>query len=64
MHEICLCACCMEMLYEGDHLADHKKFDFDGEIDYIELAHILCARIDNVEHPGYWEWDELTSVSS
>lgn len=45
------------MLYRGENLADHKKYEFDGEIDYIELAHVHCAVEDNARRgDDYWEY--------
>lgn len=40
--EICLCAICREMLVEGDLLVDQKVFK-NGELSYINLAHVECA---------------------
>lgn len=58
MTEICLCAVCRKMLFEGDKLADHFKYDFGGELDYIELVHLQCGVDDNVLHPDYWRVDQ------
>lgn len=47
------------MLFEGDQLADHFKYDFDGELDYTELAHRVCGETDNKQRRyGYWETEE------
>lgn len=55
MNEICLCAVCMTMLYEGDKMKEHIKYEFDGEVDYIELAHEGCGSKDNLESgKEYW----------
>jgi len=54
---ICLCAVCHQDILDGQPLADHIKIDFDGEVDYIELAHHVCAELDNQSHPGYWNFD-------
>jgi len=40
---ICLCAICEKMLFEGDALGDNFVYDFEGDLDYIELAHAACA---------------------
>ncbi len=39
--ERCLCACCRNMLYEGDDLVDNVVMKC-GELHYIELAHKNC----------------------
>jgi len=39
--EICLCASCRNMLYEGDDLVDNVVMKC-GELHYIELAHKNC----------------------
>lgn len=53
-----LCAICRyEILpqdFEEGQVADHEVYDFDGYLDYIELAHLACAKYDDT---GYWEWD-------
>ena len=55
---ICCCAFCREHIYEGDKMADKKVFDFEGDLDYIELAHVECAKFE-IGINGYkgWEWD-------
>lgn len=40
--EICLCAICREMLFEGDELVDQRVYKC-GELSYINLAHAECA---------------------
>ena len=62
--EICSCSVCEKMLYVGDWLAEHKVFDCEGDLDYIELAHEDCARWANIspDTPSdYWEMHESRS---
>lgn len=40
--EICLCAFCRKMLYEGDEMAQHPVYKC-GELSYVSLAHKECA---------------------
>jgi hypothetical protein len=62
--EVCLCGVCNCMLYERDFtegkVAQHIVWDiFSDEtdsVDYIELAHVYCARKDNEEMGNYY-WD-------
>lgn len=53
--EVCLCAVCRRMLFEGDVLADNRVYKL-GELAYIELAHVACAQADDSGVP--WTWDE------
>ena len=57
---ICGCAICQGDILEGDVMADHKVYDrCDGELDYIELTHLECAKADNDKNQyGYWEFDK------
>lgn len=62
--EICLCAVCREMLYEGDELVEQRVMDkIDGSLDYINLAHIACAPewIGNDLEDGDFEVDPFNS---
>lgn len=52
--EVCLCAVCRRMLYDVDSLADHYVYKL-GELAYIELAHVACAKADDSGTP--WTWD-------
>lgn len=57
--EICLCAGCYEMMFEGDDIVQCPIYKM-GELDYIELAHRACipqwAEFDNWE-PSEWDLD-------
>lgn len=49
------CSCCSQEI-SGDPVADHRVYSrVDGELKYIELAHIDCARTDNKKR-GYLYW--------
>lgn len=40
----------------GTPLAQHKCFDIEGDLEYIELAHFTCGQTDNLERNiDYWE---------
>lgn len=59
---ICACAVCGKPIFEGSPMADHKVYKL-GELAYIELAHLDCAKAENAlgktmlrQHP-YWEHD-------
>ena len=56
---ICACGVCGKNIVAGnERLADHIVLEFDGSLDYIELAHIDCARKDNAERGNsYWEYN-------
>lgn len=58
---ICACAICREDItqeqMEAKTLADNKVYDWEGDLDYIELAHRDCARREDPEGHS-WEWDE------
>ena len=48
----CACAICTVMLTRNDELADRYVYKC-GELSYIELAHVACAR--KFDPPGlYW----------
>jgi ribosomal protein S27AE len=58
---VCACAVCWKDIFEGAVMADHKRFKC-GELSYIELAHIECAKAENAEREArgeraYWEHD-------
>lgn len=51
----CLCSVCRLNIKEGDKMADHYVYEFDGSLDYIELAHENCAIADNAARRStYW----------
>lgn len=56
--EICLCAACNAMMFEGDDMVQHPVIKM-GELDYIELAHRAClpewAEFDNFDFAPYEE---------
>lgn len=55
---VCGCAVCELDIVEGQAMADHFKYEIDGELDYIELAHEACGRADNAEREcSYWRVD-------
>ena len=43
-----LCSTCREPIYEdqfdGKQLVDNFIYDFDGDLDYIELHHATCKK--------------------
>lgn len=44
------------MMFEGDQLGDHKLYDFEGDLKYIELVHEKCGIEDNrLRRFAYWE---------
>jgi hypothetical protein len=61
-HTACLCAICrkpitIQELANGT-CADHHVLDFDGSLDYIELAHGTCARKWNRDNNSdHWNMD-------
>jgi hypothetical protein len=55
MNVICSCGICNLPILEGDKMSDHAVFDFEGDLDYIELAHLGCAVSDNGQREAnYW----------
>lgn len=54
---LCYCAICGQAILHNQEKADHKVFDFDGTLDYIELAHKSCAKQDLAVGMDYWQWD-------
>lgn len=51
--EICVCGVCRQFIYEGDATLQHIVLEFDGTVDYIELAHEECANRSGATF-GYW----------
>lgn len=54
-----LCTICEKELpieFTAETVSDHWVFDFDGELDYIELAHRDCA-INDESQNDYWNTD-------
>lgn len=54
--EICGCSLCGNMLFEGDTLADLRRYDIDGDLDDILLAHKACAEIKDPNRKN-WKWN-------
>ena len=61
----CLCCVCQLPLASSAGLAQKEVYDFDGSLDYIEIAHKSCAMAEVQEHGnpasfrlGAWEWDK------
>jgi len=57
----CYCPLCdlpiTEDMFDLKVLADNYVYKA-GELSYIELAHLACARTDNAANPGrQWSWD-------
>ncbi len=54
------CPLCSEIIHPVVDMpcADHRVHEVDGTLDYIELAHVACAKVDNVDNPGYWGFDD------
>jgi len=64
MTVICGCAVCGGDIKEGDAMADHKVTDIEGNLDYIELAHLDCGKAENAARGrAYWEHDDAPTVS-
>jgi hypothetical protein len=59
---ICSCSVCRDGCYTSQELADHYVYDVEGELDYIEIAHVECAKKDNARRAAaslrtYWEFE-------
>lgn len=56
-HRICSCSICGAMLYSNDNIADLDVYKL-GELDYILLAHVDCAKQDDAEFGrNIWRYD-------
>jgi hypothetical protein len=56
----CACSICQKMLPENaqtGELADLYVYDFDGELNYILLAHQSCAEQTDPNQEN-WKWDQ------
>ena len=51
----CACTVCGKNMRGSQpaEVAEHAKYKC-GELSYVELAHIECARQDRRMAPGYW----------
>jgi len=56
MNQNIRCALCSAWLPNSspDALREHRVLKL-GELQYIELAHVGCAELDNNVTPGYWK---------
>lgn len=55
--KICCSICTLpipEQHFDQGLVADHFAYDFEGELDFIELAHQPCALVDSQTSPGFW----------
>lgn len=53
-----LCSICGQPIHIGsEELCQHRVIDWDGTLDYIELAHASCAEGD----PYWQESDEFSA---
>jgi len=43
-NENVLCALCGKRIVDNDKMADCYVYEFDGSLDYIQLAHADCAK--------------------
>lgn len=60
--DVCRCSCCGGMVTTFDidrgDVADHRVYEVDGSLDFIELAHKVCAIVHNLgSGTTYWSYD-------